>query len=78
LEYLSLFFFDGKEFMVRTLERIREQLLDLILSMKGLRGYRFISSSLCLIYDARRPHAPLVKLLDFGRAETKDPSFLDD
>ena len=52
--------------------------MDLILSFKALRGYKFISSSLCIMYDAKHPHSVDIKLLDFGRVGHCDPVFIDE
>lgn len=49
------FFFDGKKILIKSIELIRSQLIDLILSLKALRGLRFISTSISIIYDGANP-----------------------
>lgn len=39
---------------------------------------RFISSSLCMLYDAKDPTKLDVRLLDFGRVMNADPGFVDE
>lgn len=78
LESLSLFFFDGEKVLLDTIAAILPKLLSLILSIKSLRGMRFISSSLCLLYDAKDPTKHDIRLLDFGRVMSADPGFVDE
>lgn len=78
LESLSLFFFDGEKVLLDTIAAILPKLLSLILSIKSLRGMRFISSSLCLLYDAKDPTKHDIRLLDFGRVMSADPGFIDE
>lgn len=78
LQCLALFFFDGQQLNTGLLTAMRDKLQELILSFKALRGYRFISSSVCLIYDARRTGNASVKLLDFGRVVWCEPEFVDE
>lgn len=39
---------------------------------------RFISSSLCLLYDSKNPSKMDIRLLDFGRVMNADPGFIDE
>ena len=78
LESLSLFFFDGEKILLATIAAILPKLLSLILSIKSLRGMRFISSSICMFYDAKDPTKPDIRLLDFGRVTNLDPGFVDE
>ena len=77
LESLSLFFFDGEKVLLGTIAAILPKLLSMILSIKCLRGVRFISSSLCLLYDSKDPAKMDIRLLDFGRVVNADPGFVD-
>ena len=53
-------------------------MIDLILRFKSIKGFKFISSSLLLAYDALDPTKADIKLLDFGRIEQKYPDFVDE
>lgn len=63
---------------MKTIRCIRDKLQDLILSFKALRGYKFISSSLCIIYDAKNPLVSDIKLLDFGRVAHCSSNYVDE
>ena len=53
-------------------------MIDLILRFKALKGFKFISSSILLAYDALEIDKTDVRLLDFGRVYQKDPDYIDE
>lgn len=74
---LGLFFYDRKSLAVEAIVNIRNKLADLILSFKAVRGFKFISSSLCLFFDAGTRSKGDVKFLDFGRVSECSLDFFD-
>jgi hypothetical protein len=51
-KYMGLYFSKGERIQVETVTIMTKRLRELILRLREVRGYKFISTSLCLIYDA--------------------------
>ena len=49
----------------------------LINAFKEVKGYRFISTSLCIFYDSNDYSKNDVRLIDFGRVTPEDDHFED-
>lgn len=54
---------------------IREKMKKLINAFKEVKGYRFISTSLCIFYDNSDYSKNDVRLIDFGRVTLEDENF---
>jgi hypothetical protein len=75
--YIALFFFNGSILLTNTIFKIRQKLSEIILSFKSLFGYKFISTSVCFIYDACGSSKFDIKLIDFGRIAEVSPEYFD-
>jgi len=62
---------------VQAIRNIQKELADMILCFKAVNGYKFISSSLCLFFDAQNHLKGDIKFLDFGRVSDSPPDFFD-
>ena len=49
----------------------------IIETLQKVKGYRFISSSLCLMYDSSNPTIVDARIIDFGRVVEEDENFED-
>jgi hypothetical protein len=59
------------------LEGLIDKVARLVEALKIFRGYRFISSSLCLLYDSSNPGKSDARLIDFGRVVEEKEGFID-
>jgi hypothetical protein len=75
--FLALFFYDGRELALQAISNIQWELADMILCFKAVNGYKFVSSSLCLFFDARDHSKGDIKFIDFGRVSDSPPEFFD-
>jgi hypothetical protein len=68
--HIAMFLLDSDgRIRLNTLLIFIDRLTQLILDFKALNGIRFISSSICLSYDATEEYKKVdVKLIDFARA----------
>ena len=77
-EYLSLFLAKGNRIQIKVLQTFVKKLRNIAAVLKELRGYRFISSSICLMYDFTCPSRNDIRLIDFGRLVQENESFWDE
>ena len=75
--YLAFFLAKGDSLQQEVLRAFSTQLRQILTVFEGLRGQRFISSSICLIYDGASPDRAEVRLIDFGRLTEEGPEFKD-
>lgn len=59
------------------LAELINKLQSLLRVFQEVRGYRFISSSVCLLYDVCQPQLADLRLIDFGRAIQESEEFKD-
>jgi hypothetical protein len=77
-QYLALFLSDGHVLRSSVLAQLINKLQCLLRVFQEVRGYRFISSSICLLYDVCQPQLADLRLIDFGRAIQESGEFKDD
>lgn len=76
-KYIAFFFYNGKSLLTETICRVRQKLSEIILAFRAMQGYRFISASVCFIYDGKDSCKADAKLIDFARVSELSPDYFD-
>ena len=75
-KYIGFFFSKNNKIVVEVVEVMIQKLEELLAVFSTVQGYRFISTSLCFIYDSCSSQSDL-RLIDFARLMTEEPTFVD-
>jgi hypothetical protein len=57
---------------MKVLEIIVEELQELVFAIRAVRGWKFVSSSVCMIYDSADEMRAGVRYIDFARAKINE------
>jgi hypothetical protein len=75
-KYIGFFFSKNNKILIDVVQMMIFKLEQVLKVFRTIQGYRFISTSLCLIYDNCN-HQNDLRLIDFGRLMMEEPTFVD-